>query len=608
MINGIETVRYLYKYVTADTGRKILETGKLRWSTPAVLNDPFDMQFAYQLPPDRAAVRAKTLQKLYRQMQGDWEEKPLDAIGIITRSAHKVLKPMTIDALEAEMGSSIDQSIGDIYDGRQEFNKNLILDAFAHSKILCLSEIPDSILMWAYYAQNHSGLVLRFRDDAHDNPLKQAKPIRYVAQMPPMHDEESLSDLLAGYGNLTVERIRDDVVWTKSEHWKHEQEWRIYAGDGRLSDAPYDAPYEDIRFGAEELDGVVFGLRTPAETLDEIRGLVSAAYPHVELLKARQRPDAYALDMIPLGCPEGETHASNLDNKQPRARQMRPTVKGMRHILVEQIRQIDLCLHLLSLRQQGKHEFSCGDDHVLITIATMIHMVGISGHSVLKLTEEVSLQSRDAYPLARAIIEGVVNIAFIMAKGAGLADRARRHAEVKSYLDMRRQWKVGQWGIKVGSTAELAEADKARLEAMVPEFRSANGHEKAWTPENLTQRLEAIERAFPSSAMISLNAAAFGIYRHSSEVLHGTLFSAIHFWGMTTAGAERPKTADEMQLILMDHQFAVLTSVIFAFAGLVECFGNYVGDDRLVKLVDRPLTLLTQLPAVNDAMRDDASG
>src|ERR1035437_506982 len=55
--NGFGAMRKLYKYVTADTGKKILENGTLRWSTPAVLNDPFDMQFAFQLPTDMQAAR-----------------------------------------------------------------------------------------------------------------------------------------------------------------------------------------------------------------------------------------------------------------------------------------------------------------------------------------------------------------------------------------------------------------------------------------------------------------------------------------------------------------------------------------------------------------------
>jgi hypothetical protein len=55
---------HFFKYVTPDTGRKILENGTLRWSTPQLLNDPFDMQFAFQLRIDRQSVRTMAGDKL----------------------------------------------------------------------------------------------------------------------------------------------------------------------------------------------------------------------------------------------------------------------------------------------------------------------------------------------------------------------------------------------------------------------------------------------------------------------------------------------------------------------------------------------------------------
>ncbi len=46
-VNEFGAMRKPYKCVTADTDKKILESGTVRGSTPTVLNDPFDMQFAF---------------------------------------------------------------------------------------------------------------------------------------------------------------------------------------------------------------------------------------------------------------------------------------------------------------------------------------------------------------------------------------------------------------------------------------------------------------------------------------------------------------------------------------------------------------------------------
>ena len=150
------------------------------------------------------------------------------------RAYRTVFPPMNREELERQVGGSM----AIVLNRRRQLNSGLFGEHFANAKIFYLSELPDSIVMWSHYAQNHSGIVLRFTDDTSDNPLTKARPVRYVDQMPSLFNEESLSDMLAGYGGLDHQKIMDEVVWTKSTHWAHEREWRIYAGDGRFPGAP----------------------------------------------------------------------------------------------------------------------------------------------------------------------------------------------------------------------------------------------------------------------------------------------------------------------------------------------------------------------------------
>lgn len=283
---------------------------------------------------------------------------------------------------------------------------------------------------------------------------------------------------------------------------------------------------------------------------------------------------------------------------------MTETVAGMREIVFSQTRQIDLCLHLLAQQRDGEIELPSGDPDVFRVILTMIHMVGISGHSLLKLTEEVGLGIKDAYPVARAIIEGVINVVYIMAKGRELAERAARHAEAKAYRDLKREWEAGGMKMATGWSGTLPPDETARLEAMLSEFTTASGREKDWTSDTLKQRLDAIAAVFSNSAMISLTASAFNIYRHASEVIHGSYFSAAYFWGLTMPGRGSPRSKDDFRLTLIDHEFAVLSSTIFAYAGLIECFATYVGLPALRKAVDADLDRLRALPAVAETLAE----
>ncbi len=295
-----------------------------------------------------------------------------------------------------------------------------------------------------------------------------------------------------------------------------------------------------------------------------------------------------------------------MEDSSARNQPMLETTKGMREIIFAQTRLIDHCLHLLVLHRDGEAMLPRGDAAVFPVVRTMVHMVGISGHSILKLTEDVGLGVRDTFPIARGIVEGVVNICLILAEGRESAERAARHAEVKAYLDLNRDWIVGELEMSVSSSLKPSDEVNSRLEAMVSEFTSKKGREKNWTDLTVKQRLAAVSERFPDSALISLNASTFNIYRHASEILHGSYFSAVYFWGLTRPGTGTPENADQFSLTLMDHQFSVLSSVIMAYAGLLECFADYVDVPQLNSASERLLEQFKKLPAIAETLATES--
>lgn len=69
-------MNHLFKYVSAETGRNILDSRRLRWSSPSILNDPFDMQFMFRPGYDRDAVIAMTLDKRWEHYYGELRDSP----------------------------------------------------------------------------------------------------------------------------------------------------------------------------------------------------------------------------------------------------------------------------------------------------------------------------------------------------------------------------------------------------------------------------------------------------------------------------------------------------------------------------------------------------
>ncbi len=110
---------------------------------------------------------------------------------------------------------------------------------------------------------------------------------------------------------------------------------------------------------------------------------------------------------------------------------LQQTLSGLRDILGSQTRLIDLCLHRLKEMQDGTVPLPKGvSSKVLDVTLTMIHATGVSAHSILRLTEQIALQARDGYPIARSIVEGVINIGFIMAEGESAGMTARRRIAI----------------------------------------------------------------------------------------------------------------------------------------------------------------------------------
>ena len=157
--------------------------------------------------------------------------------------------------------------------------------------------------------------------------------------------------------------------------------------------------------------------------------------------------------------------------------------------------------------------------------------------------------------------------------------------------------------MQVAYAGEMPAADALRMEAMAAEFTTAKGREKDWTDLSLRQRLDAASAAFPGTALLSLNASAFNIYRHASEVMHGSYYGALMIWGLTNPDP-RQVDRDTFRLVFVDHQFSTLMSAIFAFAGVVECFAEYAGLPELKVPVSDLLNRLSTLPAVAETLRD----
>lgn len=96
-----------------------------------------------------------------------------------------------------------------------------ITDGFG---VICFSHSRRSILMWSHYAGKHTGIVIGF-----DATLRIFSPLLEVSYRP----NRVLFDLMQLAGGEYDEAFADELIRTKHEYWKYEEEARVMV---RLSD------------------------------------------------------------------------------------------------------------------------------------------------------------------------------------------------------------------------------------------------------------------------------------------------------------------------------------------------------------------------------------
>lgn len=194
---------------------------------------------------------------------------------------------------------------------------------------------------------------------------------------------------------------------------------------------------------------------------------------------------------------------------------------------------------------------------------------------------------RAAYIVSRSVLEMMVNVCFVIVGGEEVATRALRHADQKAFRDLDRELSIGEEIIKLQwsgrDNIDLSESLKSSLE----EFTTASGkEERRWTPESIQQRIENVADICGSGYVTGLMYALFSVYRHSSEILHGTFFGAIYCTGATLPGGfersekELKEHVQESLAMLNYMNAACIRDLLMVMAKTFE-------DDNLTALVEK---------------------
>lgn len=242
--------------MSPGTAKAVLENSTLRWSSPILFNDPFDvpreMSFGIN-PEDILHALSLRMTELINSPPDDTSDLQPEIRLIIETVKKGIPENIKKDLIEGLKDVAKEhQPRSDSLDELRTMWRAFIPDF----RILCLAESPMHAAMWSHYAEQYSGAVLEFLCvDELDSAWLAAKPVRYPESKPEIYTAEGWAKILTMPHRKAIKTIIDISTFTKSQDWSYENEWRVTSFK-RPNDIGH---YTDYKFHPDELSTVYLG-------------------------------------------------------------------------------------------------------------------------------------------------------------------------------------------------------------------------------------------------------------------------------------------------------------------------------------------------------------
>lgn len=263
----------LFKYIRRER-IDVIENLEIRFTQPDALNDPFELRPHFESIVAEADVLAN-----FPQTPVDLRPMVAQAYFMLSEDQRAMLPlEAAIQALEAFMATDdarqataqrLQIFLRSMRDGAAPI-RDAIYRAFNDNVgILSLSEVPDNELMWAHYADRHTGLALCFdekhlffnRQSTENDEFYFVREVRYS-------DRPALP---------LVPIDGDALLITKGTQWSYEKEWRMLVP---LRDATrlLTIAGETVHlfaFPPDALRGIILGAHTSLDTEASVQRVLS---------------------------------------------------------------------------------------------------------------------------------------------------------------------------------------------------------------------------------------------------------------------------------------------------------------------------------------------
>jgi len=284
--------------MSLSTAEIVLQNSSLRWSSPLIFNDPFDVPREVIPDVNEHDIGRALAKKIHSEIMNPRQDTSQLNAGIRhLLEFYKIHFPHGLpeELIRKQTQLIVNPPMGEgAKDALTEF-RNYWDNTLKSRRILCLSESPLIPPMWNHYADRYKGIVLEFNClDELDSTWLLAQPIKYTNEKPLTYTAEGMAELFFMDEELVKQYINEDITYIKTLDWQYEKEWRVSTHKRHH----HEGLYSDLTFHRNELKTIILGPQFEMAKLPSIIKL-SKHYPKVQVSRAINS-SLGLIDIIPL--------------------------------------------------------------------------------------------------------------------------------------------------------------------------------------------------------------------------------------------------------------------------------------------------------------------
>ena len=258
-----------------------------------MFNDPFDHQARYLLPFSQDDFILKCESTFERIIYGDEVSFEFPTtLGSLLSLMHSLRDKFPKDELIAKLRDGIKKTAFKLQKFEDNVNQ-LLLKQLKKTRVLCVSEHNDNVIMWSHYADEHKGIVIRLRCiEELDNNLLIARKMKYQKKYPAIANLDDFIKLSIGEKNINYYEKLMDIAYIKHEVWAYEDEWRVVK---EIDTEENKNLYNDYQEYPQVFDALYFGCRISESDKDEIIDILNGDFRHVEIFQSKKKAQEFGL-------------------------------------------------------------------------------------------------------------------------------------------------------------------------------------------------------------------------------------------------------------------------------------------------------------------------